>query len=214
MPKKKLGSTSSLERAQEKFNSSLIEAMLAHLNFSSLRAIVLAAPGTLKDDFHKTLLDWLQKAERKDILEHKSKIMKVTLAGSSSATNLNPHNLLEILKEPRIADLLADTKAAHEVKLLDQFQKCLANDPDRCTYGLNHVIKAADECAVKHLLLADSLFRSADVQERRRYGKLMADVKENGGGQVMIFSPGSKPSEELEKLTGVAALLNFPINFD
>ncbi len=213
MPKKKLGSTSTLEKAMEKFNAALVEGLLTHLNFKTLRAIVIAAPGSLKDDFHRHLLDWLQKNEKKEILENKGKIMKITLPGSSTATNLNPHNLMDILKEPRIAELLADTKSAAEVRLLDQFQKCLSNDPDRCTYGLKHVLKAADECAVSYLLLTDSLFRSNDVAERKRYGGLIASVKENGG-QVMIFSPDTKPAEELDKLTGVAALLNFPIDFE
>jgi protein pelota len=213
MPKKKLGSTSTLEKAQEKFYTGLVEAALQHLNFASLRAVIIAAPGAMKDDFHKYLIDHLQKAEMKGVLEHKNKLMRIALPGSALATNLNPHNLLEILKEPRLADLLTDTKAASEIRLMESFQKCLANDPDRCTYGQSHIKKAVEECAVKHLLLSDSLFRSHDVSERKMYGRMMATVKENGG-EVMIFSAGSKPTEELDKLTGIAALLNFPIDLE
>jgi protein pelota len=159
------------------------------------------------------MIDYLQKQERKDVLEHKAKFIRVGLPGSASASNLNPHNLLDVLKEPRIAELLADTKAAHEVKLLDQFHACNTNDPDRCTFGLKHVMKAADSCAIKHLLLSDSLFRSTDVKERQMYGQLIGDVKENGG-KVMIFAPDTKPAEDLDRLSGVAALLNFPVDFD
>lgn len=213
MPKKKLGSTSTLEKAQEKFYLGLVEAAIQHLNFAGLRAVIIAAPGSMKDDFHKYLIEHLQKAGMTGVLEHKNKLMRIGLPGSASATNLNPHNLLEVLKEPRIAELLADTKAVLENRLMETFQKCLSNDPDRCTYGLTHIRKAVDECAVKHLLLSDSLFRSHDVSERKMYGKMMATVKENGG-DVMIFSAGSKPAEELDKLTGIAALLNFPIDFD
>jgi len=214
MPKKKLGSTSALEKAQEKFNLALAEAACNHLNWKTLRAIVLAAPGTLKDDFHKYLLDWLQKTERRGVLEQKSKVIKISLPGAASATNLNPHALMEILKEPRIAELLADTKAASEARLMDAFQKCLSNSPDRATYGMKHVERAVSECAVKHLLMADSLFRSHDVAERKRYGRLIQDVRENGGGLITIFSPEGSPAVDLDKLTGIAALLNFPIEFD
>lgn len=210
MPKKKLGSTGAAEKAHEKFYTQLIEAAITHLSFSGLRAVVIAAPGSLKDEFHKWAMDWLVRGERKSVLEHKSKLMRVALPGSASVTTLNPHTLLDVLKEPRIADLLADTKSAVEQRLLDQFHKILANDPERCTYGPKQVRYAVKECAVKQLLLADGLFRSTDVKERTAIGRLIGEVKENGG-QVLIFSPGTTPNEELEKLTGIAAILNFPL---
>lgn len=213
MPKKKLGATSTLEKAQEKFYGALIEAALTHLNFETMRAVIVAAPGQLKDDFHRIFLDWLQKRERKDVLAQKQKLVRVGLPGSPTAANLNPHGLVEVLKEPRIAELLLDTKAASEARLIEQFHKTLTNSPDRCTFGLGHVGKAASECAVQHLLLADSLFRSANVEERKRFGRLIADVKENGGGKVTIFSPEGQPAVELDKLSGIAALLNFPVDF-
>lgn len=213
MPKRKLGATSALEKAHEKFYNAMIEAALAHLNFGTMRAVIVAAPGQLKDEFCRLFIDWLQKHERKDVLAHKQKLMRVALPGSPTAANLNPHNLVEALKEPRLAELLADTKSASEARLMDQFHKCLTSTPERCTFGLGHVTRAASECAVQHLLLADSLFRSANVEERKGYGRLIADVKENGGGRVTIFSPEGAPAGELDKLSGIAALLNFPVDF-
>jgi protein pelota len=85
------------------------------------------------------------------------------------------------------------------------------NDPDRTTYGAKQVKSAAEQCAVKHLMLSDGLFRSTNTKERRLYANIVGTVRENGG-QVTIFSAGSEPDAELAKLTGVAAILNFPID--
>lgn len=211
MPKKKLGSTSALEKAVDRFNTQLIDAVCQNINFVGMRAVVFAATGSAKDEFYKLFIEWLQKNEKKEILAHKSKIMRVNLPASAQ---LNPHNLMDILKEPRIAELLSDTKSANEVKLLDAFHKIHGSDDDgRVAFGLKQVVRAAKEGAVKDLLLADGLFRSFNVEERKRYGKLIGVVKDNGGN-VMIFSPNSKADEELVKLSGVAAILNFAIDFD
>ena len=43
--------------------------------------------------------------------------------------------LLEVLCDPSLAPKLADTKAAGEVKALDDFYQMLQNDPDRAYYG-------------------------------------------------------------------------------
>lgn len=52
--------------------------------------------------------------------------------------------------------------------------------------------------------------RSLHVGERKQYIELVDEVKENGG-QVHIFATGSNTETELAKLSGVAAILNFPI---
>ncbi|RHY85112.1 hypothetical protein DYB26_016032, partial [Aphanomyces astaci] len=68
---------------------------------------------------------------------------------------------------------LEDTKAAGDVKCLDTFFEMLHTDQDRAYYGYNHVVRANDQNAVETLLIADSLFRSQDVQTRRKYVTLV-----------------------------------------
>lgn len=52
---------------------------------------------------------------------------------------------------------------------------------------MNHVERAVEACAVETLLICDSLFRSNDLAERRRYVQIVDSVKENMGS-VRIFS--------------------------
>jgi len=141
---------------------------------------------------------------KKFISDAKSKFIKCQVS-SGQVTALE-----EALKEPRIANLLSEAKTAQEAKLLDQFHRLHNHSPEMVSFALLPVQKAAQEGAVKALLLSDSLFRSLQVQERKNYVDLVDEVKANGGS-VQIFIGGSKTGAELAKLSGVAAILNFPI---
>lgn len=82
---------------------------------------------------------------------------------------------------------LADTKAAGEVQALEAFYTALQTEPEKAFYGLKHVERANEAQAVAVLLILDSLFTSCDVATRKRYVKLIEDVRE-GGGEVKMFS--------------------------
>jgi protein pelota len=53
--------------------------------------------------------------------------------------------------------------------------------------SVKHVEKANEAEAIDTLLISDSLFRSKELSERKRYVNIVDYVKENGG-QVRIFS--------------------------
>ncbi len=60
------------------------------------------------------------------------------------------------------------------------------------------------------MLISDALFRSLDILERKKYVQLVEQVKEHGA-QVRIFSSSHSSGEQLTQLSGVAAILRFPI---
>lgn len=141
---------------------------------------------------------------KKFIADAKSKFVRCQVS-SGQVTALE-----EALKEPRVANLLTDAKTAQEAKFLDQFHRLHHHSPDMVSYSWPSVQKAAHEGAVKVLLLSDALFRSLQVQERKKYVDLVDEVKANGGS-VHIFITGTKTEMELSKLSGVAAILLFPV---
>lgn len=59
-------------------------------------------------------------------------------------------------------------------------------------------------------MVTDELFRAADVPTRQRYVKLVEGVRDNGGA-VRIFSSLHISGEQLGQLSGVAAILRFPL---
>uniref|UniRef100_A0AAX7SDD5 Protein pelota homolog n=1 Tax=Astatotilapia calliptera TaxID=8154 RepID=A0AAX7SDD5_ASTCA len=79
------------------------------------------------------------------------------------------------------------------------------------TIDLAHVEKAAEALAVDTLLVSDKLFRHQDIPTRSRYVRLVDNVRDNGGTDVSPFDLFWTVSPELTQLSGVAAILRFPI---
>lgn len=118
--------------------------------------------------------------------------------------------LEEILKDPSIQKQLSNTKFAREGAIFEEFQRVLNNDDDRAWYGPLEATKAVELGAIKYFMITDTLFRSDDIAVRKHYIKLTEEVKRQGG-EVLIFSSLHESGEQLDQLTGVAVLLNYPV---
>lgn len=105
---------------------------------------------------------------------------------------------------------MADTTAAEDVKCLENFFTMLHLDQDRAYYGYKHVVKANENMAIETLMITDELFRNQDLATRRKYVDLVESVRENGG-QVRLFSSLHVSGEKLSQVSGVAAILRFPM---
>ena len=109
-----------------------------------------------------------------------------------------------------MAARVKDTAAAGEVMALRAFMDMMSNDSARAFYGPGHVRAAAELGAVDTLLLSDALLRSADAAERRAWVALVETVR-GSGGTARIFSARHVSGEQLGQLSGVAAILRFPL---
>lgn len=204
IPRKRRGSCTQHEKALERFYEAVMQAILRHINFDVVKCILVASPGFVKDQFITYLFKEAVRHDNKILLENRPKFM---LVHSSSG---HKYSLKEILSDPTVTSRLSDTKAAGEVRALEDFYKMLQHECDRAFYGLAHVEKAADALAVDTLLISDKLFRHQDIPTRSRYVRLVDNVRDNGGN-VRIFSSLHVSGEQLTQLSGVAAILRFPI---
>ncbi|XP_045594434.1 protein pelota homolog [Procambarus clarkii] len=204
IPKKGKADDTQRKKAVAKFFDQVMAAIIRHLNFDVVKAVLIASPGFVKDQFFEYMMRNAVQTDNKLLLENKGKFV---LVHSSSGFR---HSLREVLEDPAVTARLADTKAAGETKALQQFMTMLGTDPDRAYYGIKHVERANDSQAIETLLVSDSLFRSKDLEERQRYVRLVDGVKENSG-DVKIFSSLHVSGEQLDQMTGVAAILRFPM---
>ncbi|KAM3338773.1 protein PELOTA 1 isoform X1 [Capsicum galapagoense] len=186
----------------------LLQAFVRHVDFKVVRCAVIASPGFTKDQFHRHLLLEAERKQLRPIIENKSRILLVhTTSGYKSALL---HSLKEVLDAPNVMNMIKDTKAAKEVQALKEFFNMLSNDPDRACYGPKHVEVAHERMAIQTLLITDELFRSSDVETRKKYANLVDSVKDSGG-TALIFSSMHVSGEQLTQLTGIAAILRFPL---
>ena len=204
LPRKKGAALAGYDKAWNKFMDACFNAILRHVDFSIVKCLVLAGPGFAKDQLKEYIDAEMVRREARVLIENKDKIV---LAPASTAYK---HSLKEVLSAPGIASRIKDTKAAKETEALQDFFKMLADDPARAFYGPGHVFAAAEMGAIQTLLLADSLFRINDVEKRRRYVALVDGVAE-AGGEALVFSSMHVSGEQLAQLSGIAAILRFPL---
>lgn len=204
IPRKHGPGIAGYESSLNKFFENVLQAFLKHVDFNVVRCAVIASPGFTKDQFLKHLLLEAERRQLRSIIENKSRLLLVhTNSGYK-------HSLREVLDAPNVMNLIKDTKAAQEVRVLKEFFDMLSNDPDRACYGPKHVEVAHERMAVQVLLITDELFRNADIPTRKKYVDLVSSVK-GSGGTAVIFSSMHVSGEQLAQLTGIAAILRFPL---
>ncbi|KAJ7535571.1 hypothetical protein O6H91_12G039000 [Diphasiastrum complanatum] len=204
IPRKRGAAIAGYDKALNKFFENTLQAVLRHVDFGVVRCLIIASPGFMKDQFYDYMMLEATRREIRPIIENKSKIILV------HASSGYKHALKEVLASPAVVTQIEDTKAAQEVKALEDFYNMLSNNPARAAYGPRHVEVAHDRLAIQTLLITDKLFRDADIATRRKYVSLVDSVK-GLGGEVHIFSSMHVSGEQLGQLTGIAAILRFPL---
>lgn len=198
------------EKGLVKFYGTLYDSFVRHIPYGSigLKAIVIASPGWVRD----AVLEYMvgEATRRGDkVLQRalKEKVLKVHVSSP------HVHSLVEILKSPEIVSQLKETKFAREGIMLDKFFKMLGSDEMRAWYGPDHVCLAADRGAIGTLLISDDLFRASDPVTRKKYVGVVEAVRQRGG-EVLIFSSMHESGQQLNQLTGIAAILTFPLDVE
>jgi protein pelota len=203
IPKKRTGS-SNHSKSMTKFFEAVYQAILRHIDFTKIKCIVLGSPGFVKDDFFQYIKEESVRRDDRPFIENKSKFV---LCKASSG---HKHSLEEIFNDPTVAAQMTETKVAKEVQVLHKFMRLMETDPDKAYYGYHHVLKAHEQLAIDSLLVTDELFRASNVQLRKQYVQLVESVRENGG-QVFIFSSMHVSGQQLQQVSGIAAILRYPL---
>ncbi|XP_052185673.1 protein PELOTA 1 isoform X1 [Diospyros lotus] len=204
IPRKHGPAIAGYDKALNKFFENVLQAFLKHIDFKVVRCAVIASPGFTRDQFHRHLLLEAERRQLRPIIENKSRIILV------HTTSGYKHSLREVLDAPNVMSIIKDTKAAQEVRTLKDFFSMLSNDPARVCYGPKHVEVAHERMAIQTLLITDELFRCSDIATRQKYVNLVNGVKDSGG-TVLVFSSMHVSGEQLAQLTGIAAILRFPL---
>jgi protein pelota len=98
-----------------------------------------------------------------------------------------------------------------ETEVMEEVMKRLGKSEGTVTYGLDAVENAVAMGAVEKLVVADTVLREADAEQRLHLEKLMRDAEQRRG-TITVVSTEHEAGEKLLALTGIAALLRFPIH--
>lgn len=206
------------DKALQKFFTTVLDTLLRQIeglfegrDSSATVPILVASPGFVAEAFLKHVNEVAFSGSSK-LLKRLVK-EKVFVKIHSSSGHL--HSLNEVLKSAEVLAKMKDTKYARETALMDRFEELLRKDDARAWYGPKEVEAAATQGAIGRgggvLLISHALFRSQDAATRRRWVKLVDSVKGEQGGEVRILSSDHESGKRLDALSGVAAILTYPL---
>jgi protein pelota len=109
--------------------------------------------------------------------------------------------LLKAAKQLRIVD---------ETETMEEVMRRLGKGEATITYGLEAVEKSVKMGAVEKLVLADTMLRESQDEQRLHLEELMREVEQRRGS-VTVISTEHEAGAKLLALGGVAALLRFPL---
>lgn len=204
IPRKGKNALYNRDAALDKFFDKVLRAVVQHLDMKRLKVLLIASPGYVKDEFYKYMNMEAARQDLRAVIDNKPKIV---LCHASSG---HKHAFHEVLARPELQARLAKTKAVGEVQALNAFHDMLGRDQDRAVYGPAHVLHAAEMGAIDSLLVTDTLFRAADPVKRQKFVSLVETVKQTGA-TVTVFSTQHVTGEQLNLMSGLAAILRFPL---
>ncbi|KIW69235.1 mRNA surveillance protein pelota, variant [Phialophora macrospora] len=221
VPRKRTGAGRSADhdKGLQKFFGTVLDTLMRQLqsllenkDSSTHFPILLASPGFTAAGFLKYISETAS-AKGDKLLQDLVKRKAFIVIHSSSG---HLHSLNEVLKSPEVLVRLKDTKYARETSLMDDFFALLRKDDGRAWYGPREVETCVEKGAVGRgggvLLISNALFRSQDVATRRRWVRLVDQVRDVEGGEVRVLSSDHESGKRLEGLGGIAAILTFPID--
>jgi protein pelota len=162
--------------------------------------IVIVGVGFVKNDFAKFVAD-----NAGDLAKSVADVKSINNGGVAGIYEaLRSGVLLKAAKQLRIVD---------ETEIMEEVMKRLGKGEATITYGLGEVENAVKMGAVEKLVLADTLLRESQEEQRLHLEELMREVEQRRGS-VTVVSTEHEAGAKLLALGGVAALLRFPIYRD
>lgn len=195
---RKLKAAFAMDKALEKFFKLCSVAITQHLDFEKIKNLLIASPGFTKDQFLQFLENNKPPWFRKEmiVLAHSSSGEKVALA--------------DTLNDPLVKEKISTSKFSQDIDAVEEFFLTLNRDPYRAVYCLKDVETATKQQAVNALFISDSTLRKHKAADRDKIIQIIKSVKEFGG-TVNTLSSIHIAGERINQLSGIAALLRFPV---
>lgn len=132
IPRKRTGSATAHEKGLARFYDTLYQAFLRHIPYSnpSLRAIVIASPGWVRDAVFDHIMAEAARTSNKALLAARSKFVRVHV------NSPHVHSLVEVLKSPEVNYLRLHFSQNPNAYFATD---CVSAERDEVCTGRNHV---------------------------------------------------------------------------
>ncbi len=136
--------------------------------------------------------------------------MAKSVADVKSVNNGGVSGIYEALRSGVLLRATHQMRILEETEVMEEIMKRLGKGEATINYGIEDVDNAAQIGAIEKLVLADTMLREAEEEQRLRLEKIMREV-EHRAGSVTVVSTEHEAGSKLIALGGIAGLLRFPI---
>ncbi|HLE74452.1 MAG TPA: mRNA surveillance protein pelota [Candidatus Bathyarchaeia archaeon] len=162
--------------------------------------IVIMGVGFVKSDFAKFVADNAGDLAR-------------SVADVKSVNNGGVGGIYEALRSGVLLKAAKQLRIVGETETIEEVMKRLGKGEATVTYGLEAVENAVKMGAVEKLIIADTMLRNSEEEQRLHLEELMREAEQRRGS-VTVVSTEHEAGAKLLALGGIAALLRFPVYRD
>lgn len=84
------------DKGLNRFYETLYQSFLRHIPYSSLKAIIIASPGFVKDAVYDYIFEQATRTNNKALLQAKNKFLRIHVSSP------HVHSLMEVMKSPEV----------------------------------------------------------------------------------------------------------------
>ena len=159
--------------------------------------IIILGVGFIKNDF----INFLSK-ESLEIAKSVADVKSVNNGGSAG--------IFEALRSGILLKTSNKLRILEETELIEEIMKRLGKDKKTVVYGIESVEKSIKLGAVDRIIIADKIIRESLDDDRSKLDQLIKKV-EKQKGIISIISTEHEGGEKLLGLSGIVALLRYPV---
>lgn len=184
------------DQTVQKFFQEISSVLLENCKKYEIRAIIVAGPGFNKEHFTKFL--------NKSAADLKTPVI------IENASSANKSGVYEVVKRGATSKVLGKLRISQETELMEEVLRRLGKNQSDVTYGFNEIKNLSLTNAIDKILVTDIFLREQTAGMRKELDDLIHNV-ERRHGKVFIISTLHPAGEQLSSLSGIAALLRFPV---
>lgn len=186
------------DQTVQKFYQGISSVLIENCKIYDIQAIIVAGPGFSKEHFVR----YLNQSEISD--------MKIPVV-IETASSANKSGIFEVVKRGATSKILGNLRISKESELMEEVLRRLGKNQNDVTYGFNEVKNLVLTNAIDKLLITDIFLRDQTPDMRKEIDELIRNI-EYKQGKVYIISTLHPAGEQLSGLSGIAALLRYPIS--
>lgn len=143
-----------------------------------------------------------------DYLRKRSKMVYERVKASCSTSIGGEAGIRELLRSRNVPEFMMELKPFIDAVEAEKFIEIMSRNPERVAIGLEEVLMALEMGAVERVLISES-YLWENIEDERLERLLKA--AERGKLNLRILLDGLESAEKVSRLSGVIAILRYPI---